>query len=299
MKKNNIIVFVIIFFIYACKDKKQYFYPTGELYSIVEIDKDGKNHGLLKTFYKTGEIKSIGNYIHGNKSGIFKTFYKTGQIKAIEKYDNNIWLDTTKFYYINGTLSSLKYKNDDHIFLKQFTMEGNLFAEGEIKDTFNIGWWKEYRKSGKLKRKVEFLIKDNKNYINQVIYYNLEEKIVKDSSNYMNLKLPDTIQKNKLVVGEMELIPRLSKKLDFYMVYFKQSNKNKNDFMPIDSSYGKNNKPAKIWVKFNNSGPKSLKGYIIEKAIETQINEKDSSRVDIISIEHKIYFGKVVYVIDG
>ena len=111
--------------------------------------------------------------------------------------------------------------------------------------------------------------------------------------------LPDTIQKNKWIVGEMELIPRLSKKLDFYMVYFQQSNKNKNDFMPIDSSFGKNNKPAKIWVKFNSSGPKSIKGYILEKNIETQMNEKDSSKIDIITIEHKMYFEKALFVKDS
>jgi len=291
-KKYFIILFIILF---SCNKKnKKYYYSSGELYSIVELDNDGRNHGRLKVMYKSGELKLIGNYIHGKKTGFVKSFFKTGKLKAIEKYKDGEWIDTTEIFNSLGKKKFLKYKIKNKIILNELNEQGITIAKGEVKDSLLTGWWEYYYNSSRIKKKIEYLkLEKDKQYINQTIFYNLKGEIEKDSSNYFDFDFPDTIPLNKLVIGKISLKSNISIKDNFYMVYFNSFN---NKDITIDSTYGETIKPAKLWVKFNTIGRKKIKGYILEKNQSIVINKRDTSLVDIINTEHKMYFEKDIHV---
>jgi hypothetical protein len=163
-------------------------------------------------------------------------------------------------------------------------------------DTLKINWWKFYKKS-KLFKEVEFLVKDSKEYLNQIIFYDEYGNIIYDKSNYYHKNISDTISINKTLVGNIKLFPYLSKNKDFHMIYFKYLDSSGNIIFS-DSSYGKNNKEAYIWGKFKKTGIKLLKGYILEKKLVQEVNKKDTSMVDMYNVEHKMFFEKKIYVIE-
>jgi len=286
--------------LFLCCNKKteKYYYNSGELLSVVELNEDGLNHGILKKMYKTGELEGKGKYKNGLKHGKFIFFYKSGKIKAFEKYENGLLVDTSKIFYKNGKLSIKKYRKFNKLFLKKFHQNGLIISEGEIQDTLKTGWWNFYRANGTIKHRLEYLSTEkNKEYVNQSYYYDQSGKILKDSSNYYLIDFPDTLFVNKFQKGSIKLNPDLSKENDFHMVYFKFLDQ-KNKIIKIDSTFGKNNKEAVLWGKFSESGIKKLEGYILEKKLVQKINKKDTLMLDIYNIEHKMYFKKTIFVID-
>jgi hypothetical protein len=296
--KIKIIICISLFLFYSCKsNKKTTFYPTGEVYSIIELNKAKKNHGSLKIFYETGEISGIGFYKNGYKDGSFKEFYKSGNLKSVEIYRKGKIVDTTRFFNANQKLIRLKYKKDSIFYQKEFNEFGELLVEGQILDTLKTNWWKFYKNS-KLFKEVEFLVKGSKEHLNQIIFYDEYGNTIYDKSNYYNSNnIPDTISINKTLVGSIKLFPYLSKDKDFHMVYFKYLDSSGNIIFS-DSSYGKNNKEAYLWGKFKKIGVKILKGYILEEKLVQEVNKKDTSMVDMFNLEHKMYFRKEIYVIE-
>jgi hypothetical protein len=201
-------------------------------------------------------------------------------------------------FYENGEISIKKYWNNNSLILKKFHQNGRVLSEGKVQDSLKIGWWKYYTDTGKLKHKLEFIsTRENKEYVNQAYYYNNLGEILKDSSNYYTLSFPDTISLNKLYKGFVKLNPDLSRENDFHMVYFNTYD-SQDKIIAIDSTYGKNEKAALIWAKFRKTGINKIKGYILEKKLVTEPNEKDTTMVNIYNLEYKMYFNKDVYVID-
>lgn len=292
------ILLISLVFLSCNSNIKKYYYSTGELFSVVELNDENKNHGRLRKMYKTGELEAEGSFVNGLKDGCFKVFYKSGKLKAIESYRKGLLVDTSKAFYENGKLSILKYyNNESNLYQKKKYENGITMSEGKMKDSIRLDWWNYYDNKGYISKKADYLLINNKQYLNQLLVYNSKGEIVKDSSNYYQLSFPDTIMINKSVTGKLKLQPLLSKKNDFHMVYFNFLDSN-NKIILIDSTYGKNNKEAVLWGKFKYSGVKKLEGYILEKKLIQKINKKDTSMVDIFNLEHKMYFEKKIYVID-
>jgi antitoxin component YwqK of YwqJK toxin-antitoxin module len=298
IKKVKIyIIYCLLLIFFSCgKEKKRYFYSSGELFSIVELDRDMRNDGILKKFYKTGELSGVGNYANGLKDGSFKEFYKDGRLKSIESYNDGKLIDTTKVFDRNGGKSIIKYKINHTLFQKNYDKEGLLIADGKIKDSLKVGYWNYYR-NNKVKEKIDYQLVDGKEHFNQKYVYDSSGKIVKDSSNYCKLNFPDTIIANKLTKGSIRLQPLLSKENDFHMIYFNFLN-SEGKIVSIDSTYGKNNKEGILRGKFKDPGVKILNGYILEEKLMERVNEKDTSMVDIYNVEHKMFFEKKIYVIE-
>jgi hypothetical protein len=288
---------LVILFLASCSKKKKYFYKTGELYSIIEVNNKDINNGFIKTYYKSGKVKATGKYKNGIKSGEFISYYETGEVNSLEYYKNDIKIDTNKYFYKNGKIKSLSFVKEKMVYYKNYSENTELLSEGTKLKNIKNGWW-FYYKNNRLKYKVDYVIKDTVDYVNQTYVIGSKGLISKDSSNYFKLNFPDTITINKPVVGSIKLQPYLSKENDFHMVYFNFLN-SEGKIMSIDSTYGKNNKEAILWGKFREPGVKTLKGYILEKKLMQRVNKKDTSMVDMYNVEHKMFFEKKIYVIEG
>lgn len=293
MKKEYLILLI---FILSCKKVEKYYYPSGELLSTVQVNDKGLNHGEMKEMYITGQLKGIGYYINGKKDGTFKLFHESGKIKAIEHFHNGSLVDTSKIYDKQGNLIVSKYVQNGKIFCKTFDINGTLRSEGEIEENFRINWWNNYDLNGSLKSKVQYILLNNEEYINQVYQYDGLGNIVKDSSNFYSINFPDTIKVNKLVKGEIRLNPYLSREEGFYMVYFRYFDLEEKNKANLDSTYGTPDKNALLWAKFKKLGKKRIEGFISEEKRIVSENKKDTSNIDIQIKEHKMFFNKDIFV---
>ncbi len=78
----------------------------GVLVSTME-HKNGKRHGLLRTFYEDGKtIEKEIRYIKNKKEGFTKAYYRSGRLKYIVNYKNDKRDGIMKKYYETGILSS-------------------------------------------------------------------------------------------------------------------------------------------------------------------------------------------------
>ncbi len=295
MKAIKYLRFLFIFLIFfSCGKKEKYYYSTGELLSVVEFDSQGENHGYLKEYYKTGELYVVGNYTHGMKDGDFIEYFKSGKLKSKKTFQNDIWIDTLKIFYEEGTIKEMNYLDGYKNKVILYNKNDKVSAEGEMIDTLKIGWWYYFSNNGKLKSKIEYQIQNNTQHRNQIYSYNNEGVIIKDSSNFYTIKV-DTLKVKTLTKIELKVQPHLSKENDFYMVYYKFFD-NKKNLIEIDSTYGTNSESAIINYFPKIKGNQKLKGFILEKGIFVKENIQDSTMIDMSFHEKKMYFEKMIYV---
>lgn len=280
LPKFLLLIFLII--LSSCGEnlKKSYYFKSGELLSEIEYNEEGQKDGQLKEYYKTGELKTI------------------------ESYKNGKLIDTTFGYDKSGNLTVKRYADNGIEMFEGYENKGSLRSKGVIFDTILTGWWEYYDKDGKLEQKIEYLnasedsLLKNKQHINQVIRYDQDQKVIKDSSNYLTIELKDTISMGELTLGYLDLVPGQSKESDFHMVYFYHEDSSGNR-SPMDSTYGKNNKKATIWITPIIEGNYYLKGHIIEKGTKVVINKEDSEMRDIYTSTTKMFFKKPYFVINS
>jgi len=102
--------------------QKQY-YETGELKAEANV-KDGT--GVVKTYYQSGAIKSIRNYVDHKKEGSQKDFYESGSLQGEGKVNDGTGVD--KQYYEGGALKSItnyvQYEKEGEY--KEFNEDGSL-----------------------------------------------------------------------------------------------------------------------------------------------------------------------------
>ena len=87
------------------------YYKTGELKGENPFHK-GRAHGVEKTYYKSGRVKSEMPYSNGIGLGLRQTYYESGQLSTETPYTNSRPNGIGKIYYESGKLSvEIKYKN--------------------------------------------------------------------------------------------------------------------------------------------------------------------------------------------
>jgi antitoxin component YwqK of YwqJK toxin-antitoxin module len=300
LRIKTIIIILSVYLFTSCSNNKieKYYYPTGELLTEVEVDNKGQNNGFLKEYYKTGKLKGLANYKSGIKIDSALIYYETGNIYTIENYTNGL-SDSTRTIYESGELKIIMIRiNKNEFFQKEYSKNNEIISSGNVKDSLKYSFWEFYNNDKRTKKVIEYLALNDKEYINQVISYNKNGNIIKDSSNYYTINFPDTLEIGKSTLGEIKLNPNLSKEHDFHKVYFWYEDLNGNIIFN-DTTYGKNKKPAPIWYFPKISGKQNLKGYILEKGMKIEPNEKDTITVDINYLSTKMYFNKSIYVKDS
>lgn len=156
------IFFLLIPALFSCRNapekepetasKTEFVYNAEGILKSKIIIKDGKVHGEAVTYYPSGQISTLVNYINNKKEGIEKKYYKSGQIYRIRPFKNG---------NLNGT--EIRYYKD-----------GGKKTEQEFKHNNPARGLKEYSPGGKLKTdfpRLLFKIVRNRDYAEQVLLY--------------------------------------------------------------------------------------------------------------------------------
>src|SRR5262245_25027363 len=68
--------------------------------------------GLVKEYFRDGQLCSVGRYLDGRKTGVWKYYLRNGGLKAIGKYAKDELTGLWKWYRENGNpLQVGKFKN--------------------------------------------------------------------------------------------------------------------------------------------------------------------------------------------
>lgn len=67
---------------FYCCDLKQLSFSEN-------YDDNGKQHGLRKGYFKSGRLRFVQNYNHGNKEGEYLSYYENGQLESKKNYRND------------------------------------------------------------------------------------------------------------------------------------------------------------------------------------------------------------------
>ncbi|MGD9992540.1 MAG: toxin-antitoxin system YwqK family antitoxin [Salinivirgaceae bacterium] len=147
------------------------------------------------TWYETGELESYSDYNQKKNTGIVKEWHKNGHLKSeIISVDSTELGCEERYYYDNGSLSTVQFNNMNKQKYLGYYKSGKLKFEGNIFNAIwnSIGKWQEWYENGVLKR--EYFFEENQpniktgtwswwdedgNLIKQEIYKNnelLEEK---------------------------------------------------------------------------------------------------------------------------
>jgi antitoxin component YwqK of YwqJK toxin-antitoxin module len=114
--------------------------------------KNGKIHGILKKYYKSGRIWSEIPYVYGKPSGISKEYYETGELKKEKQFKNGQTNYISRSYHKNGNIKAeVPYSNGDingHI--KWYYETGELERDMSYNNGLKDGFDKQYYKTGEL-----------------------------------------------------------------------------------------------------------------------------------------------------
>ena len=114
---------------------KEYF-PAGYLEGYPEKEtpyKNGKKHGIEKTYHRNGQCKYESTYVDGEWTGMAKSYSQTGKIKS-ETQKNSEGMLVTREYYESGKLEAEEIKKDG----KAFTLK-RYFNNGAVSETRDAG----------------------------------------------------------------------------------------------------------------------------------------------------------------
>ena len=143
-------------------------YKNGNL-KLRQAYNRNKRHGLNTLYWNTQDslpLREKGVYKNDKKSGVWKYWYKNGALHYEEnmKDGRRVLEGSIMFYYSNGKKKKeLSYKNGSpHGMWRTWYENGTLKTEGEYKNGEEEGVFIVNFANGKLMRKENFLLSDDK-----------------------------------------------------------------------------------------------------------------------------------------
>ena len=117
---------IVITFLIGCSDTEIQYYDSGEVKSIVYPLNDDTIH--VEIFNKSGVlIESF--YNTSNKIfGEYKTFYSSGEIKSLSNYLNGSKNGLSQVWSLEGKLSSKAYYIEGDLYYKSNSLKQKLFV---------------------------------------------------------------------------------------------------------------------------------------------------------------------------
>ena len=152
--------------------------------------KDGKINGIVKLYYKSGELQVATPFTNDTISGTQKGYYKSGKLSTEIPFTKGKENGISKFYYENGNLSAeIPYTNSDKNGTETAYYEsGKLHREMPYNYGKINGIIKSYYENGKL----EFETPVTNNISNGVSKYYYENGNLKAAYTYINDNLIST-----------------------------------------------------------------------------------------------------------
>src|SRR5690606_1336582 len=105
------------------------FYKDGKLHAEIHF-KDGKKHGLEKSYYKSGEAMHIGLNHLGKQDSTWVWFYENGAIEEKSDWINGASHGETITYYKDGSLKAFHFYNTGYLrYKREYDSIGNVLKE--------------------------------------------------------------------------------------------------------------------------------------------------------------------------
>lgn len=227
-------------------------------------------NNLKLEYYPNGNLKSkMKINERGLIDGKYEEYHLDGTIKKKTKYADGVVSDTV-YYFENEVLKK----------------------KGLLENGKKTGWWFYYDSSGKLSKKVEYLLIADKTFVNQEICYDTAGNIDYNLSSFFKLHINDTLPVGKST-GRIDYFSN-SKNFDLQFVYIIIENEYADGTVRKDTF---TDDISKLWFGVNayKPGHLKIKGIIEEELAKEQIINRDSSEL-IISKKNK-YFEKDVFVL--
>ena len=131
------------------------YYESGNLKSVKKYLK-GDRHGDWKSYYESGKPISIGSYVEGAKHGEWKLYYESGFPEEAGRYVNGFEQGEWVYYYENNKVQSTG------AYLPLNDKTAHLIDElEEAKE----GVWKYFDENGKLIEQTTFQVSDDYQYL--------------------------------------------------------------------------------------------------------------------------------------
>lgn len=154
-------------------------YDNGSLYSLGNLNSEGKQEGIYIYYYSNGELMSTGKFVNGEKEGEWKYYYDNGLLKVVEHYKKGVlegefkkFHETEKLSlvanYVNNNVSGevrwfdLYGVNQQVTNFKSSKRDGSgkiFYPTGIVKEEFNYiddnldGYYNSYHPNGQLASK--------------------------------------------------------------------------------------------------------------------------------------------------
>ena len=86
---RTILIFVLCVFV-SCSNKPHIeYYPSGSIKKEhIYTNKRDTSTYLQKTYFETGQLETIGNYVKGNREGFWQGWYEDGDLSWTVEYEN-------------------------------------------------------------------------------------------------------------------------------------------------------------------------------------------------------------------
>jgi hypothetical protein len=214
-------------------------------------------------------------------------YYDNHKIRA-EHFVSNGNRDSSKTYSRNGDLTSHIFYNGNKKHVRHYK-NGKLEKEGTyLNNDIQIGIWRYYNPDGSLREAKEFLLIDNKPFLNQNWVFSSTQDTLKTQSNFFKMVLEkDTILINEPVKAKVDLIaPFFQEKNSSVMIIVTKdySNDFNADFsnlaeVELDTTFNLNietemrkalglksdfRRTSIFGRYFNDPGPQKFRGIIVE-----------------------------------
>ncbi|MGG5507365.1 MULTISPECIES: hypothetical protein [unclassified Myroides] len=287
--KNNICLLLILFFVISCNKKKEY-YENGGLYKVY-YQKSNFLHGKYEEYYPTQNLKILSYYVNGKIGDSIVEFYDTPKL-IVKSIQYNLKEDSIKKVF--------------------YSKEGKKLEEGILYKHKRIGEWNFYD-DDQVSKKLEYLIVNGEQYVNQGWYYDKEGKIRKNIGNHIKIEMKsDTVNVNEIVKVLITLeMPLFSFDSDVVVYipkdYTHELKSDYSNFYEIEmdtllslknekrqKEYNSYNLQVLTALKFSKRGQYNFRGVLQEIHPNYENSGIDLNLND--SIARKIYFNKTIYV---
>jgi hypothetical protein len=144
---HRFLIILFIVFIYSCQyvgDNEIARFDSGEIKQ-EWAESNGVKHGVLKEYYKSGELRMVQNWVEGKLTGKEISYHGNGQIAQSFNYRNNLKVGKAEVFLPEGQLIEVQYYDSVGILLdyEKYNAQGIRNNEMRLiiavdKDTLNI-----------------------------------------------------------------------------------------------------------------------------------------------------------------
>ena len=121
----------------------------------IEFNKDyvdGVLHGIERSYYQSGKLRSEGEFVKGVVNGFVTGYYEDGTIKVRAFFDNGVKQGRVVYYYPDGSKQVEQFFGNDKLngLVRTWYENGNLMKSEAYKDGMLHGTTRTYYETGEL-----------------------------------------------------------------------------------------------------------------------------------------------------